>query len=241
MTLAPLSVWNVVHKEYARRMEIPKIWRAYLERLVPTPPASVQGTLITQSGELRLESGKWAPFTAEQTFDADRCGFCWHARVKMAPLITAVVEDAYEDGHGRLDAKLFGLIRVAHGDPGLALDRGELIRYLGEVAWNPMAITHNPELRFATAPSGKPRLWTHDEATYLDCTFNADGDLIEVETTTRSRGEKGIAPWSARYLRYAELNGVRIPVEAEVSWDLPAGRHVYWRGKVESFSWQGPH
>ncbi len=219
-------------------VNVPSIWKRFFERQVSSsPPVGARGTVITQRGELRLESGKWAPFTAEQTFQAERCGFCWHARAKMAPLVTAVVEDAYEDGHGRLEAKVFGLLRVAKGEPGLDLDRGELIRYLGELPWNPMAALHNPELRFTTAPLGKPRVWTHDEGTYVDYTFDSEGDIVEIESTARSRGKEGTAPWSGRFLRYAELDAVRIPVEAEVSWDLPEGRLVYWRGTVESFAW----
>ena len=216
---------------------IPSIWQAYFERLVHTTPLQPRGTMISQRGELLLESGKWAHFTAEQTFEVDRCGFCWHARVKMAPLMTAVVEDAFNHGHGRLEAKLFGFVPVATGEPGIDLDRGELIRYLGEIGWNPMALKYNPEIRFDVAPSGKPRLWAHDEKTYVDCTFDATGDLVEVETTTRVRGKTGPTPWSARYLRYGEFDGVRIPVSAEASWDLPSGRQTYWRGEIEHFAW----
>jgi len=216
---------------------IPEIWQEFLRRAAPNPPADAHGTLITQRGELRLESGAWAPFTAEQSFEAKRCEFYWHARVKMAPLVTAVVEDAFEDGHGRLDAKVFGVLRVAKGEPGVALDRGERMRYLAELAWNPLAIVQNPDLRFGVAPSGKPRIWAGgDEGGYVDFTFDSAGDLVAIETQVRPRGDEGIpTPWSGRFLRYGELGSARVPVEAEVSWDLPAGRQVYWRGHVESF------
>jgi hypothetical protein len=220
-------------------MSIPPVWTSFAARsLGARVPADARGTRITQRGEILLDSEKWAPFTAEQTFEAARAGFCWHARVKMAPLVTAVVEDAYEDGHGRLEAKVFGLIRVASGERGVALDRGELIRYLGELPWNPLAILHNPELRFDVAPSGKPRVWARDEAAYVDCTFDGSGDLVEIETTTRARGKGGPTPWSGRFLRYGELGGVRVPVAAEVSWDLPSGRAPYWRAYVETFAWR---
>lgn len=222
-------------------MSLPIVWQRFLERAVPHPPSGAHGTMITQHGEISLQPGKWSPFTAEQTFEATRCGFVWHARVKMAPLVTAVVEDAYVDGHGHLEAKVFGFLRVAKGEPGVELDRGELIRYLGELAWNPLALLHNPELRFATAPSGKPRIWAHDEASHVDCTFDDAGDLVAIETTTRAKGTSGTSaptPWSGRFLRHAELGGVRVPVEAEVSWDPPSGRELYWRGHIDSFAWR---
>lgn len=219
-------------------MTIPSIWQAYFERHVPKPPINPRGTMISQHGTILLDSGKWAPFTAEQTFEANRCGFCWHARVKMAPLVTAVVDDAFDHGHGRLEAKVFGFLKVASGESGVELDRGEAIRYLGEIPWNPMAIVHNPEIRFDVAPSGNPRIWTHDPKTYVDCTFDNDGDLVQIETTTRSRGKEGPMPWSARFLRYGEFDGVRVPISAEVSWDLPSGRQTYWRAEIDHFGWQ---
>ena len=33
---------------------------------------------------------------------------------------------------------------------------------------------------------------------------------------------------------YRELGGMRMPTLAEVYWDLPEGRHTYWRGEVVS-------
>lgn len=186
-----------------------------------------------------LGPGRWASFHAEQWFEATRCAFCWHARVKMMPLVTAVVEDAYEDGHGRLEAKLFGAIPLMKAERGVELDRGELQRYLGELPWNPMAILHNPNLSFASGPGDAERVWAHgDPETHLDCRFDASGDLVEVTTSTRMRTGVGVQPWSARFLAYGERDSVRVPVEAEVSWDPPSGREVYWRGRVLAFEWR---
>jgi hypothetical protein len=217
--------------------EIPEVWRRFASRAAPNAPDDARGSVIHQQGEIRFESGRWVPFTAEQWFDARRCGFCWHARARMAPFVTAVVEDAYEDGHGRLEAKLFGAIPVMRGDPGVDLDRGELVRYLGELAWNPQAILHNDELHFSTSPDRKPRVWARDEASYVDCTFDAAGDLVEIETLTRVRDLHGPQPWSGRFLAYGELGGARVPTRAEVSWDGPGARTVYWRGTVTGFEW----
>lgn len=223
------------------RDDLPPVWRRFLERSVPssTWPASPPiGAMLTQRGELCLEDGRWRRFTAEQTFETEQPGFLWHARVAMAPLVTAVVEDAYEDGHGRLEAKVFGLFRVAKGEAGIDLDRGELIRYLAELAWNPLALVHNAALRFSTSPEGLPRVSIGDDATYVDCAFDAAGDLVEVHTTTRPRGTTGPCPWSGRFLRYAQVGPARIPVEAEVAWVPASGRAPYWRGTIETFAWR---
>ncbi len=217
---------------------LPKAWKRFLNRHLPRPPDAARGTTITQEGELRLESGKWIPFNAEQWFDATRCAFCWHARGRMAPLLTVVVEDAYEDGHGRLEAKLFGAVPVSKGAPSVELDRGELLRYLAELPWNPTAVRDNPELHFDEAPDGRSRVWAHDEASFVDFAFDANGDVMSIEAQNRVRGELGVQPWSARFLRYGEIEGARIPIEAEVAWGGPDEREVYWRGRITGFSWR---
>ena len=83
---------------------------------------------------------------------------------------------------------------VMHGEPGVDLDRGELTRYLGELAWNPMAIVHNPELRYADGPDGTARVWAHDERSYVDCRFDDAGDLVEIASAARVRGREDPGP-----------------------------------------------
>jgi hypothetical protein len=217
--------------------EIPDVWRAFFERLAPSPPSVPRGTRITQHGELLLDSRRWVPFSAEQEFEATRCAFSWRARVTMAPLFVAKVVDAYEDGRGRLEARMLG-IRFARGEPGPELDRGELVRYLAELPWNPMAIVHNPELRFTTAPDGSPRVWSRSEASYVDCTFDDAGDLVEVRTESRHRSGVGSVPWSARFSAHGELGGLRVPTAGETSWDSTEGREVVWRGTIDTLEWR---
>ena len=209
----------------------------YLERNVPPQARSHARARVAQAGEMRLKpEGKWLPFTAEQWFATEEVAFCWHARVKMAPLVTAVVEDAYEGGVGRLDAKLWGKIGLAHAD-GPAIDRGEIQRYLAELTWNPVALARNPALRFAARDDGSVRVWTGDAETYVDLRFDAGGDVASIYTETRSFGERGPTPWEGRFFDYAELGGVRMPRRGEVSWHLPEGLFTYWRGEILGLEW----
>ena len=81
----------------SRVAPLPAALSAYLDRNLSGPRAGA-GARIEQAGEIRLApDGAWLPFTAEQSFDARRCGFVWHAKVRMAPFVTAVVEDAYRN------------------------------------------------------------------------------------------------------------------------------------------------
>ena len=213
----------------------PKVLEAQRRALLGASPRHRGATVLEQRGDLRLGPDKpWMPFTAEQRLDAQQSGFVWHARVKMAPLVTCVVEDAYEDGHGRLDAKVLGILPVAHAR-GVDVDRGEVQRYLAELVWCPAAWTENPALRFRELPDGGVRLWTGDEATYVDLSFDGEGDLVGVSTTTRVRADLGKAQdWEGRFFDYRDFGGLRAPSRGEVGWRTEDGLYLYWRGEITS-------
>lgn len=218
---------------------LPQLIEAYARRALPTPPPEPRGTIVHQRGEIRLAPERaWMPFTAEQTMDASRCGFVWHARFKMAPLLTGVVEDAYEDGRGRLDAKIWGVIPVAHAR-GLEVDRGEAQRYLAELVWCPMALRHNPELHYEAVDARTVRVWTVEPQTYVDLAFDEAGDVCGASTTTRMRGDAA-EPWHGRFWGYRDFGGIRAPAHAEVAWGVGDARFVYWRGEITSLALHTP-
>lgn len=218
--------------------EIPERIREYFERAVADPPPEPRGTLLEQRGEMRLAPEKpWMPFTGEQSMEADRVGFVWHARVRMAPLVTCVVDDAYEDGHGRLDAKVLGVVPVARAR-GVDVDRGEAQRYLAELAWCPMALVHNPQLRYRQISDDVVRVWAGDMETYVDLSFDAEGEVTAAKTETRVRGDTGeTQTWEGRFSDYRDFGDLRAPSHGEVGWRTPDGLYLYWRGEVTSIRW----
>lgn len=215
----------------------PEKVRDYVARAVPSPPTTPGSTHLEQVGEMRLKPDQgWMPFTAEQSIEAATTAFHWHARVKMAPFVTAVVDDAYENHRGRLDAKVWGIVPVAHGR-GVDVDRGEAERYLAELAWCPLALLRNQELRFRELEADIVRIWVGDEDTYIDLGFDGAGDIETASTTTRSRGGTS-EPWAGRFSDYRDFDGIRAPSRAEVWWETAAGRFDYWRGTITSLSWK---
>jgi len=216
----------------SHREEIPERLRRFAERNWPEG-AGPRRVVLAQTGEMRLSpEGRWMPFTADQWMTPDATGFCWHARVRMAPFVTAVVEDAYESGHGRLDAKVFGKLPVAH-EEGPGVDRGEAQRYLAELPLVPGAILHNRELRFADGPEGSVRVWYRDPETYVDLHFDDQGDVVRTFSETRPRGDEGPTPWEGHWSVYESTDGLRVPRRGDVAWLLPEARFGYWWGEVD--------
>lgn len=215
---------------------VPDRVERYVRRCMPDPPASATEVVIEQRGEMRLAPERdWMPFSAEQSMSAERTSFVWHARLKMAPLVTGVVEDAYEDGRGRLDARIWGVVPVAHAR-GLEVDRGEAQRYLAELVWCPLAMVSNPDLRWGREDEGSVRVWVHEEQTWVDLLFDAVGDIVGARTDTRSHGDV-VEPWEGRFSEPRDYGGVRAPSKGEVWWETAEGRFVYWRGEILSMRW----
>lgn len=163
---------------------------------------------------MRLAEGAdWGSFTAEQWFSATEVGFCWHARVKMAPLVTAVVEDAFEDGHGRLDAKIWGVLPVGAGGPDW---RWIAQRYLAELPWNPMAMAHDPALRFGDGTDGPVRVWCREPSTYVDVRLDDDGDLVGTLSRTRKNDRGEAYPWEG-CSGNRDFGGMRAPTRRRLA------------------------
>jgi hypothetical protein len=217
---------------------VPAIIQSFARRAVCETP--VPNTVwLRQCGEIRANlRDPWRPFTAEQVISIHEPGFVWLARMQEAPLASARILDCYVDGEGLLEARLFGSLRLARA-AGPQAGKGELMRYLAELAWAPHAMLHNPQLSWreidattvevsAESPAGPARVRLLFE----------NGDITRIEADDRPRmvGRR-IVPtrWQGRCSDYREMNGCRIPTRAVASWLLEDGPFEYWRGTVTAF------
>lgn len=208
---------------------------AFARRSLSSPRPGV--VVITQAGEMRLGPDKgWSALRAEHTVSTINPAFVWHARVEVAPFLNAVVVDSYVDSAGRLEARLFGSVRVASAK-GPDTDRAELMRYLAELAWTPEAILYNRaltwrrlsdrEFEVSAESSGGPAV--------VRLTLNEEGDITQAEADDRPMavGKQSVPmPWRATLWDYGNVGDFRIPRRGQVSWLMPEGEFVYWRGEI---------
>ncbi len=196
---------------------------------------------------------RWRPFVSTQRVITRRPGFDWEARIKMTPgsdkrirnpyFVMSTpgpairVHDAYIAGEGILYVSLFGLVPVTRqrGTPELA--RGELMRFLAEAAWYPTALLPSQGAQWESIDDVSARVTLTDRETTVSMVFRfGRNDLIEsVCSEARGRTVRGeIVPtkWEGRWRGYELCDGMRIPLEGEVSWILPEGRLPYWRGRL---------
>jgi hypothetical protein len=199
---------------------------------------------LRQTGRMRQDPASgWMTFSARQTISSYTCAFEWRART--GPLGMVSVRDALSGGEGALDVRALGFIRIAHISPSPALTRGELMRYLAEVAWAPDAILFNTALHWRS--EGPDRLIVSagkdDAKAEVALTLDGDGRIASVFAADRPRGVKDNftpTPWQGRFTDYRQHHGFWLPFSGEVSWTIGASAFVYWEGCIESWEAQKP-
>jgi hypothetical protein len=206
-------------------------------RLGARPGASSRDVRLKQTGRMRtkLDGESWMAFTAIQSISTRACAFDWRARAGPFGMVTA--RDALKDGEGRLDVMALGFIPIARAPHTPALVRGELMRYLAEIAWAPDAILHNTELRWrndgpdtlaVSAGSG-------DTASEVVLSLDSEGRIAGAFAPDRPRSATEPilpTPWRGRFSDYRRHADRWLPFAGEVAWDVGGKEIVYWQGRM---------
>ncbi|MGV9010773.1 DUF6544 family protein [Brevundimonas sp.] len=200
------------------------------------------GTTVTlsQVGRMRQSANaRWQGFTANQTITVDRCGFDWRAR--SGPVCMVSIQDGLIDGVGRLKVRALGIIPIATLAPSDALTRGEMIRYLAEIAWGPDAILQNADLRWSE--EGPDRLvvsaGSGGAQAEVTLTLNAEGRIAEAFSPDRGALTNGVSvptPWRGAFSDYRLHDGRWLPFAGEVAWGSGNGAWTYWQGRLVGWS-----
>jgi hypothetical protein len=183
----------------------------------------------------------WRPFTSTQLVVTQRPGFDWEARIGMPAGLHARVHDSYVAGEGWMHAELQGVVTVADARGTAAMASGELLRYLAEAMWYPTALLPSQGVRWDAIDERAALATLVDGATSVSLTFRfgIDGLIASMEAAARTRTvgrESRELPWVGRAWNYQQRGGMRIPIEAEIAWQLPEGPYPYWRGRIVTFT-----
>jgi hypothetical protein len=243
--------------EAARRPIEPKTYSAHELIGLPAPVQRYFRTALTDGQpmivavnlqhtgtfNMSLTDAQWKPFTSTQRAITRRPGFDWEARIAVMPGLPARVHDAYIAGEGILHASLFGLVSMAElrGTPEAA--QGELLRWFAEAAWYPTALLPSQGVRWAAVDdtSATATMQDGDTSVTLLFRFNADGLIDSMRAEARGAMIDGVSvptPWEGHWSKYELHDGMRVPMEGEVAWMLPAGPWPYWRGRITSITYE---
>jgi hypothetical protein len=225
-----------------RQYAIPEIVRAFAER----SGARLDGpkvVLAHQRAEMRLAPNqKFFPIEASQLSGTRDPGFVWEATARLAGIVPMRVIDSFAAGRGWLGVRIAGAIPMANAT-GPENDKGEMMRFLAEMAWNPDAILNMTALHWRQIDDRTVDVLsaTKGGTATVRLRFDADGDLEGIEADDRPYlvGGKSVPMrWIGRFRDYADFGSYRLPSYGEVAWVLPEGEFVYWRGTIIDF---GPY
>ena len=196
---------------------------------------------LTQWGDMWLKPGsRPLAFSAEQTMSVVEVGFLWRAWLRMAGVSMQVI-DYMVGGDAGLDGRLLGSIPMVKVTGTDAAFRGEGMRYLAELMWNPDAIPLNRQLSWRVLNARTLAVATGEGARRCEVRLILDeaGDPVRMEADDRPRQNGRVAtncPWFGRCGGYEVIGGRRIPTLAEAGWLLDGVEFIYWRGHIASWS-----
>lgn len=225
--------------------DLPPPVQRYFRVVLPEGQPLIGGVRLAHRGTFNLGTSKerWLPFVSTQVVVINPPGFDWDAKVRMGPGANVFVHDAYVHGEGILLAKVLGLVPVVdlRGTPEMA--EGELLRFLAEAPWYPTALLPSQGVAWEAVDDRSARATLQDNGTSVSMIFTFDDrgfiDTGRAESRSRAVGDAMVpTPWSIRLGRYREKDGMRIPTEGEVGWEIEDEHLPYWRGTISEISFE---
>jgi hypothetical protein len=204
------------------------ITRVYLEQ---------RGAMLTKPGQT-----KWMKAAAQQYFSTVEPSFLWKVKMRMNPFVTVRGYDRYFQGKGSMTIRAFSFINIV-SESGTKIDQGALQRYLAEICWFPSAAL-SPFIRWEliddlTAKAIMSYKGTTGEVIFH---FNDMGDIIRVSASRYKSAGEGAQPekWIVKAKRWATMDGIRMPVDIDVSWQLKTGDFTWYKLSVTRVVYNQP-
>jgi hypothetical protein len=149
------------------------------------------------------------------------------------PFVPIRARDRYAHGQGNMLVKPLSLFTLADAR-GPELDVSALLRFIAEAPWFPTALVPGEHVRWEAIDADSARVVARDRANAVSGIFRfaPDGRIVEFETRDRflSDGRSSVRrPWGGVYRGYDDVDGFRIPAEAEVRWLAPPDVFTYAR------------
>jgi hypothetical protein len=214
---------------------LPEVVQRYLRYAQVPGKAAIRTVHLKQRGSFRIKAGQaWMPLAAEQYYSTQPPAFLWHGVIKQSPLLSLAAWDRFTDGHGNLMVKLLSFITLvnAHGPEA---DQGELLRYLSEIPWFPTAwLSDYIQWQAIDDRSARATIQQPGVTASAVLFFDDEGKLtrMNAERSMLVKGKPVLEQWETRGGDYREVQGLRIPFQAEAVWQLPAGDFSYFRGEI---------
>lgn len=222
--------------DYKHLSDLPEPVERYFRHVLKDGQPYISYVRLTHDGQFRAGLDKdFTDIKGEQYFTAEKPGFIWKG---TTPMFTA--RDMYVADKGRLIVTLFSLYNIVNSN-GENFNEGELQRWLAESVWFPTNLLPNERNQWSPIDANSAKLSFKYKSVSFDyiVTFNEVGEITQMETQ-RFLGEEKHEPWLCKMADYQEIDGITIPMKAEVSWILEKGEVSYAKFNVKQIEYNTP-
>ncbi len=140
----------------------------------------------------------------------------------MNPLINVTGRDKFGNGKGEMAIKVFSLIPVVNAGNNEKVNQATLQRYLAEIVWFPSAAL-SPYISWKPLNDNSAQATMDYNGTTGSGVFHFDlNGNFQKFVAMRYKDIKDTIPkeWTVSMIKSEIQNGIKIPVECEVSWLL---------------------
>lgn len=196
---------------------------------------SVSGNIyLKQLAEMKLKpDDKWLQTEAEQWFTTRAPGFVWYAKVGQGAIMSFSGRDSFIEGKGQMLIKMYGLVPIVNAE-NEAIDDGTAIRFLAESVWFPWAAKSSYIDWEAFSENKLKATFTYEDLSVSGIFEFDDKGLPSKFEAMRFNDQTGKnEQWIVDIKSYQNFDGLILPSEVEVSWQLPEGKFTWYKLQVE--------
>ena len=200
--------------------------------------APVHTLRLHHGGAFRLSpTAKALPIQGTQLFTADPPGFVWTGRIRMFPGVWIDARDMTVAGEGSMRVLLDDTVPLVDAR-GPELDQGSALRLLAEMAWYPTSLFDARTVTWSAIDGDHACATLRLGDRQVSGIFEFGSDGLPLGMTAKRFKDKGkLLPWAGIYRDWRTVSGMRVPFEAEVSWQLDTERYTYAHWFVDSMEY----
>ena len=224
-----------------RYSNLPEPIKKWLERSGADKANNIESVYLEQNIEMKLspEQKDWTLAEAQQHFTTNPPAFIWSVDLTMYGLANVVGRDKFYNGEGEMLIKLLSIIPVANAKENSKTDQASLQRYLAEIVWFPTAALSD-YIEWDSINKNSARATMSYKGTSGSCTFyfNDIGDFDKI-IADRYKEIEDTEPtkWIVTANRIESRNGIRIPTDCEVKWELDAGDWTWLKLEISEIEY----
>lgn len=216
-------------------LDLPPIVQKWLTKSGIISKQWISNVYLAQDLQLKMkpEQTSWNNGTAEQYFTIQPPAFNWNINTEMNSIFV-VGRDKFVEGKGEMIIKLLSVIPVANAKSNEKINQGTLQRYLAEIVWFPSA-SLSEYIKWETIDYYSARATMEYNETKGSGVFHFDANgNFEKFVAMRYQDSNDAEPteWIVTATKTEERNGIKIPIESEVSWELENGKWTWLKLKI---------